>query len=77
MVSETLVKARKAHRCEEYGDGHLIRPGDDYVRCVAFPDGDVNTGTQPWVLRICVDHFQKYGKVLPPRPRRRTRQEAL
>jgi hypothetical protein len=47
-----VVKARKAHWC---GGLHhrLIEPGEHYYRGVAFPDGDVNTGSAPWVLKMC------------------------
>lgn len=76
-VVETSVVARKRHWCEEYGDVHRIEPGETYVRCVAFPDGDVNTGTQPWVLKICVEHFTQYGKTVPPRRRMSLRPEAV
>ena len=69
-VSEALVRARKRHWCEEYGQAHRIEPGEDYVRAVAFPDGEVNTGDRPWVMRICCDHFLKYGRTLPARKTR-------
>lgn len=69
-TTEASVVARKRHWCEEYAAVHRIEPGETYVRLVAFPDGDVNTGTQPWVMRLCADHFQQYGRELPPRAKR-------
>ena len=65
-VVETSVKARKSHWCEEYAAVHRIEPGEVYVRLVAFPDGDVNTGTTPWVLKLCAEHFTQYGRKMPP-----------
>jgi hypothetical protein len=64
-----LVTARRSHRCEDYPGGgsecqHLIQPGSDYVRAVAFPD-DVTDHI--WVLRLCVPCATRYGKPLPPR----------
>lgn len=67
-VVETRVRARKRHWCEEYADHHRIEPGEEYVRCVAFPDGDINTGDRPWVLKICIKHFEQYGRKAPTRP---------
>ncbi len=66
-VSETTVIARKRHWCDEYGATHRIEPGDTYVRSVAFPDGEINTSTVPWVLKLCADHWAQYGRELPPR----------
>lgn len=70
-MSETvhLVKARKHHRCEEYPHGTegcllTIRPGEDYVRAVAFP-GDVTDHI--WVMRLCVPCATRYGRPLPAR----------
>jgi hypothetical protein len=69
-VVETSVVARKWHWCEEYRDPHKIEPGETYARLVAFPDGDTNTGTKPWVMRLCVEHFTQYGRTMPPSKRR-------
>ena len=69
--SERTVVARKRHWCEEYASHHRIEPGDTYVRAVAFPDGDINTGTTPWVMRLCAQHYIADGlRTLPPRGRR-------
>lgn len=66
--AETSVVARKRHTCEEYADTHPIEPGETYVRAVAFPDGDVNTGTAPWVMKLCARHFTgTTGRSMPPR----------
>lgn len=64
-VVSTSVVARKRHRCDEYGDAHSIRPGETYVRSVAFPDGDINTDTVPWVLKLCETHWTRYGRPMP------------
>jgi hypothetical protein len=66
-VVETSVVARKRHWCEEYADNHRIEPGETYVRSVAFPDGDINTGTRPWVLKLCATHWAQYGRPMPAR----------
>lgn len=69
-VVEQAVRARKRHWCDEYAEAHPIEPGEVYARLVAFPDGDVNTGTTPWVLKICATHFTQYGRTMPePRTR--------
>lgn len=68
MVVETAVLARKRHWCEEYAEAHRIEPGDTYVRLVAFPDGDINTGTTPWVMKLCAEHFTQHGRTMPERP---------
>lgn len=63
------VRARKRYRCDQRafeGCRGSIQPGDDYVRCVAFPGHDCNDGSQPWVMRVCV------GCYLPPLPARRS-----
>lgn len=71
------VTARKPARCENYiGGGWCprgIAVGDDYIRHVAFPGHDCNTGTQPWVMRECTSCRTESGKPMPPR---RTRKEA-
>lgn len=66
------VRARKTHRCEEYPSGledcaGIIKPGDDYLLAIAYPDGDLNTGTVPWSLRLCVPCATRYGRTMPPR----------
>lgn len=48
------VVARKPFTCETDRCDTEIQPGEAYVRHVAFPGSDVNGGTTPWVLRICV-----------------------
>lgn len=66
--SERTVVARKRHWCDEYAHHHRIEPGETYVRAVAFPDGDINNGTQPWVMRLCEEHYVADGlRTLPPR----------
>lgn len=53
------VTARVPHQCEGcqwrlslHGEA-TIRPGHRYLRHVAFPDGETNTGTTPWVVNEC------------------------
>lgn len=65
MTVETTVVARKRHWCEDYPHSHHIEPGETYVRTVAFPDGDINTGDRPWVLKICEKCWTQYGRPLP------------
>lgn len=66
------VVARKAYPCDDgRGHGfHTIPAGAPYVRCVAFPDGDVNCSTRPWSVRICADCYCQYGDTMPA-PRRK------
>lgn len=73
------VRARVAHRCEEYPYGlegclRTIEPGTDYLIAIAFPDGDVNTALTPWALKLCEPCATKYGRTMPPRGRKLTRQ---
>lgn len=73
------VVARKTHRCDDtrgnrWDTGpHTIPAGAPYVRCVAFPGGDVNQDVRPWSVRICADCYTQYGATMPnPRTRRTT-----
>lgn len=62
------VTARKAFRCYAYPCEHVIQPGEEYARHVAFPwDNDIgNQGF--WVMRVCRDCETKY-RSMPPRKR--------
>jgi len=65
------VVARKWHWCDDPTDGrHQIPVGAPYARLVAFPGGDVNSGTRPWVMYLCADCYCRYGKPMPP-PRKK------
>lgn len=70
--------ARKWHWCDDergrWGTQgrHRIAVGAQYVRCVAFPDGDVNSSDRPWVAYICADCYCQYGATMPP-PRKSRR----
>ena len=72
------VVARKVHWCDdERGRGgqvghHRIPAGAPYVRCVAFPDGDINCTDRPWTVRICSDCYCQHGASMPPPRTRRT-----
>lgn len=67
------VRARKAHRCEEYPSGledcaGTIQPGTDYLLAIAYPGTDSNpSGPAPWSLRLCVPCATRYGRTMPPR----------
>lgn len=66
------VTARKQYWCDGPGRrDHRIPVGAPYVRCVLFPDGDVNTSDRPWMVRVCSDCYCQWGKTMP-NPRRRT-----
>lgn len=58
------VKARKLHYCEATNRDCLgaIQPGTFYFRAIAFPDGDINCGTTPWVMKICRNCLNEYQK---------------
>lgn len=73
------VVARKAYWCADSckPEQHTIWPGEPYVRCVAFPDGDVNCDTVPWTARICADCYCRYGKDMPPPRKSRARRQPL
>jgi hypothetical protein len=47
------IRARKQVPCQGYRCRAVIERGELYVRCVAFPDDEVNQGPRPWVLKIC------------------------
>ena len=68
------VTARKRHRCESgrYDPEcpRSIKPGEEYVRCVAFPGSDANNSERPWVMDVCRGCFTRYGR---PMPERKTR----
>lgn len=64
------VTARKSFRCDAFDDGgkiHVVQPGEQYARHVAFPhDNDLgNAGF--WVLRICESCQTRYDRPMPPR----------
>ena len=66
------VVARKTYQCDDtrrygrtYGAPHTIPAGAPYVRCVAFPDGDVNNSTRPRSVRICSDCYTQFGEPMP------------
>lgn len=48
-----VVKAHKQHRCEGYRHSRVIEPGEHYYRAVAWPVTDANSGTTPWVIKLC------------------------
>lgn len=61
MSTTTLARtARKPHLCENCHWTPSLRgvptiaPGHRYLRHIAFPDGEVNTGTAPYSLNECV-----------------------
>jgi hypothetical protein len=61
-----LAKARKDHPCgsgrmRDDGCHRYIGAGSQYVRSVAFPDGDVNPSAAPWVMRLCLPCADFYG----------------
>jgi hypothetical protein len=67
--------ARKRWACDTRGVYcRGIRPGDEYVRAVAFPGHDANDGPGPWVMRSCLGC---YAPPQPPRRRRPARQLAF
>lgn len=47
------TRARKQFTCQGYRCHTTIQTGDLYIRCVAFPDDEINQGPRPWVLKIC------------------------
>jgi hypothetical protein len=49
-----LVKARKFHRCDNYGSGcKNIAAGEHYYRLVSWPGDEVNSSGRPWIMKIC------------------------
>jgi hypothetical protein len=74
MTTSHTVTARREFRCDDFdGNGrvHLVQPGQEYARHVAFP-GDSDLGnTDFWVLRLCVTCQTRYGRSMPPRRRSR------
>lgn len=62
-----LVRTRKSFRCDGFRCATTVQKGDDYVRAVAFPGHDANGGTQPWVMKLCVDCATQYDRPLPRR----------
>lgn len=73
------VVARHAYRCEDSrgNQRHDIPAGAPYVRCVAFPDGDINCDTVPWTVKICSDCYCRYGAEMPPPRKSRARRQPL
>jgi hypothetical protein len=73
------VIARKSRPCDDTRGNrwaigrHTIPTGSPYVRCVAFPGGDVNTSERPWSVAICPDCYCQYGATMPEPKSRRTR----
>lgn len=67
------VRARVEHRCHAgLSDdcARVIRPGQDYLRAVAFPGADAYDaprGSRPWVLVQCEPCATVYGQPMPPR----------
>ena len=74
-ITEATITARISRACHGYRCHRAIAPGEQYVRLVAFPNADVNGGTQPWVMCLCVYCYREYDvdKPLPPRRHRRAR----
>lgn len=68
-ATEHTVTARKLHPCGGYRCTSTIRPGENYVRLVAFPGHDANGSTTPWVLNVCVSCWREHdpAKPMPPR----------
>lgn len=67
------VTARRERRCENYPPCyHLIQPGEDYARHVAFPGHEANGGTVPWVLCLCRGCQTQCGREMPPRRSRKS-----
>jgi hypothetical protein len=67
---DRTVKAAKDHWCDDTRSNigrHHIYAGALYVRCVAFPDGDINQSARPWVVRVCQDCYTQYGATMPER----------
>jgi hypothetical protein len=58
-TARRVVTARKQYRCD-VRDHYprpcpgTIRPGERYVRLVAFPGHIANDGPAPWVMRECL-----------------------
>lgn len=80
METQHTVTARKRHRC---GDGFSsgcsgwIEPGEDYLRAVAFPGGEMNEcGTRPYVLKVCACCGPTLNAVNTRRMQRRNRKSA-
>ncbi len=67
--------ARRGFICHGYRCGNPILAGEDYVRHVAFPDGDMNQGPRPVVHKICREC--QAPAEMPPRRRHPPRQLAL
>jgi hypothetical protein len=73
-VSETqhTVTARKSYPCDSYRCGGTIKPGEEYVRAVAFPGSDHCYGTRPVMVRGCLRCSASIiGTEFAPRMRRR------
>lgn len=58
------IRARTQFVCQGYRCHATVKTGDLYVRCVAFPNDEVNQSHRPWVLKICQDC--NAPKPLPP-----------
>lgn len=65
MTSSETRTARRAFNCSDCR--RQVMAGEEYARHVAFPGDDVNSGTRPWVLRLCSACQTKYGRQMPPR----------
>lgn len=64
------VRARKAFRCADCR--REVQPGECYYRAVAWPRTDINEGSVPWVLRLCVgclheDHRARFDAIVDAR----------
>lgn len=72
--TQYTVTARKRRRCDS-GIGtyctRWIEPGEDYLRSVAFPDGEVNQGSGPYAIHVCAGCSGEVG--IAPRRRRKLR----
>jgi hypothetical protein len=69
-TTATTVTARKAFRCHGMHCNHVIQPGEEYARHVAFPGDEVNDGPRPRVMRLCRQCQTAYERPMPPRRRK-------
>ncbi|HET9144066.1 hypothetical protein [Actinophytocola sp.] len=75
METQHTVTARRRWPCgDRLGPGcsGWIEPGEDYLRAVAFPGGEMNLeGSRPYVLRVCACCAHGLNSATAPRMRRR------